>query len=69
MPVSLAALYGKIKRTEPEVVATLVRGSVERLARMLANLHRHHWRIEALFQCLEALNSGVLPRNAAGTGG
>ena len=32
LPVSLAALYGKLRRTEPAVLRGLVRGSAERLA-------------------------------------
>ena len=32
LPVSLAALYDKIRRTEPAILRALVRGSAERLA-------------------------------------
>ncbi|MDO7909215.1 hypothetical protein Q6A49_01540 [Pseudomonas sp. 22-AL-CL-001] len=36
--MSLAALYAKVKRTEPALLWALVRGSVERLSRALAGL-------------------------------
>lgn len=38
LPVSLAALYDKVKRTEPAVLRALVRGSAERLAPVAASL-------------------------------
>ncbi|MFK3725794.1 IS4 family transposase, partial [Pseudomonas monteilii] len=38
MPVSLAALYAKVKRTEPALLRALVRGSAERLSPVLAGL-------------------------------
>ena len=36
LPVSLAALYGKVNRTEPAVLRALVRGGTERLAPVVA---------------------------------
>lgn len=36
LPVSLAALYDKVRRTEPEVLRALVRRSAERLAPVLS---------------------------------
>jgi len=38
LPVSLAALYAKVKRTEPALLRALVRGSAERLAPVLAGM-------------------------------
>jgi len=38
MPVSLAALYAKVKRTEPAVLRALVQGSAQRLAPVVACL-------------------------------
>lgn len=38
MPVSLAALYAKVKRTEPGVLRALVQGSAQRLAPVAAGL-------------------------------
>lgn len=38
LPVSLAALYAKVKRTEPGLLRALVRGSAERLAPVMAGL-------------------------------
>lgn len=39
LPVSLAALYAKVKRTEPALLRALVRGSAQRLAPVSAALH------------------------------
>jgi IS4 transposase len=38
LPVSLAALYNKVNRTEPTVLRALVQGSAERLAPVMAQL-------------------------------
>ena len=38
LPVSLAALYDKVKRTEPAILRALVRGSAERLAPVAGSL-------------------------------
>ncbi len=38
LPVSLAALYAKVKRTEPTLLRALVRGSAQRLAPVVAGL-------------------------------
>jgi len=38
LPVSLAALYAKVKRTEPALLRALVRGSAQRLAPVAAGL-------------------------------
>lgn len=38
LPVSLAALYAKVKRTEPALLRALVRGSAQRLAPVMAGL-------------------------------
>jgi len=38
LPVSIAALYDKVNRVEPNVVQALVRGSAERLAPVMASL-------------------------------
>lgn len=40
LPVSIAALYDKINRTEPALVRALVAGSAQRLAPVLAAMHR-----------------------------
>lgn len=38
LPVSMAALYAKVKRTEPEVLRALVQGSAQRLAPLVAGV-------------------------------
>lgn len=38
LPVSMAALYDKLKRTEPAILRGLVRGSAQRLAQVSAQL-------------------------------
>ena len=38
LPVSLAALYAKVKHTEPEVLRALVQGSAQRLASLAAGV-------------------------------
>jgi IS4 transposase len=40
LPVSITALYDKVNRVEPPVVQALVRGSAERLARVMAPLRK-----------------------------
>lgn len=51
LPVSLTALYDKVNRVEPDVVRALVRGSADRLAPVMAPLHREKeplltgWRV------------------------
>jgi IS4 transposase len=40
LPVSLAALYDKVNRTEPALVQALVRGSATRLAPVMASLRK-----------------------------
>lgn len=42
LPVSLAALYAKVQRTEPAVLRALVRGSAERLVPLVACLPERH---------------------------
>jgi IS4 transposase len=54
LPVSLTALYDKVNRVEPNVVQALVRGSAERLAPVMAPLHKGHapwlrgWRVRVV---------------------
>jgi len=43
LPVSIAVLYNKLKRTEPVVLQGLVQGSAQRLAPVAAQFDR--WRL------------------------
>ena len=52
LPVSLASLYDKVNHTEPGVLRSLVRGSAERLAPVMAALGTSaslpDWRLRVL---------------------
>ena len=52
LPVSLAALYAKVQRTEPQVLRALVQGSAQRLMPLLAHLPQQHslagWQLRVI---------------------